>query len=124
MLPIDVESEVAGVKLLRLRLIKDSQNGNGQLKYNHFVRRFLYWYVPVAAALIAAAVFADGFYSYIRGDVGAAVNVLSAPRMASAVAAAPRAVIMPIILGDSLARGTGDDSGLGIGGRVVENLRR
>ncbi len=32
--------------------------------------------------------------------------------------------ITPIILGDSLARGTGDETGLGIGGRFVDELRR
>src|SRR5207253_2112668 len=121
MLPIDVESEVAGVKLLRLRLIKDSQNGNGQLKYNHFVRRFLYWYVPLTAALIAAAVFADGFYSFARGETGTTVNVPSPRRVA---VPPPSGTIVPLILGDSLARGTGDETGLGIGGRLVQELTR
>lgn len=85
------------------------------------MRRFLYWYVPLGAALIAAAVFAHGFYSFARGDIGRPVNIASPVRSA---AAPPRGTIVPIILGDSLARGTGDESGLGIGGRFVEELRR
>jgi lysophospholipase L1-like esterase len=85
------------------------------------MRRFFYWYVPLGAALIAAAVFVHGFYSFARGDIGTAVNIPSPQRVA---AAPPAGTIAPIILGDSLARGTGDESGLGIGGRFVEELRR
>jgi lysophospholipase L1-like esterase len=85
------------------------------------MRRYLFWYVPIAAALSAAAVFAYGFYSFERGDIGTAVNI-AAPRRAAA--APPAGTISPLILGDSLARGTGDESGLGIGGRFVDELRR
>ena len=41
-----------------------------------------------------------------------------------AEASAPRATIAPLVLGDSLARGTGDETGLGVGGRLVAELRR
>jgi len=81
----------------------------------------LYWYVPLGAALIAAAVFAKGFYSFAAGDTGTSVTVAVPSRMASS---APLTTIVPLIVGDSLARGTGDESGLGIGGRVVDELRR
>src|SRR2546430_1830320 len=66
------------------------------------MRRLLYWYVPLGAALIAAAVFAHGFYSFARGDSGTSVNVPAPSR----VAAAPSARVAPVILGDCLARGT------------------
>ncbi len=85
------------------------------------MRRLFYWYVPIGTALIAAAVFAHGFYSFTRGDIGTAVNIASPQRAAVAPAVG---TIAPIILGDSLARGTGDGSGLGIGGRFVDELRR
>jgi lysophospholipase L1-like esterase len=85
------------------------------------VRRLFYWYVPLGAALISAAVFAHGFYSFTRGDTGTAVNIAPARRVD---AGAPAGTIAPIILGDSLARGTGDESGLGIGGRFVDDLRQ
>ena len=81
----------------------------------------MYWYVPLGAALIAAAVFARGFYSFAKGDIGAPVSVTAPGRVAPA---GPSSAIAPIILGDSLARGTGDESGLGIGGRFVDELRR
>ena len=71
--------------------------------------------------MIAAAVFANGFYSFTRGDTGTPVNI-AAP--ATAKAAPPATTVAPLILGDSLARGTGDQTGLGIGGRFVEELRR
>ena len=85
------------------------------------MRRFVYWYVPLAAALIAAAVFARGFYSFAHGDTGTSVTI--APSAATREAP-PAGTIAPIILGDSLARGTGDEMGLGIGGRFVEDLRQ
>jgi lysophospholipase L1-like esterase len=71
--------------------------------------------------LIAAAVFANGFYSFARGETGTAVNVGPSRRAGSAP---PAGTIAPIILGDSLARGTGDETGLGIGGRLVDDLRQ
>jgi lysophospholipase L1-like esterase len=85
------------------------------------MRKVLFWYVPAGAALIAAAVFAHGFYSFASGDTGTPINIAS-PRRVQATA--PTGTIAPIILGDSLARGMGDESGLGIGGRLVEELRQ
>jgi lysophospholipase L1-like esterase len=83
------------------------------------MRRLLYWYLPLTTAILAAALFAWGFIAYARGDRGAPVNVsASAP-----VVAAPANVIAPVILGDSLARGAGDESGLGIGGRLDDELK-
>jgi lysophospholipase L1-like esterase len=85
------------------------------------MRRLLFWYVPIGAALISAAVFADGFYSFMRGETGTPVNL---GPLRSLQAPAPRNVIAPLVVGDSLARGTGDETGLGIGGRLVDELHR
>ncbi|HSY50888.1 MAG TPA: GDSL-type esterase/lipase family protein [Thermoanaerobaculia bacterium] len=85
------------------------------------MRRFLVWYLPITAALAAAIFFGAGFYSFLRGDTGTPVSAMPSTRVASS---APRQQIVPIILGDSLARGTGDESGLGIGGRFVDELKR
>lgn len=85
------------------------------------MRRFLFWYLPVITALVAASVFACGFVSYLRGDVGTPVEVM-APQ--TATTAAPRTLIAPLILGDSLARGAGDEQGLGIAGRLDQELKR
>ena len=85
-------------------------------------RRILYWYLPAAVALAAAVAFGAGFYSFTRGDTGTPVDFIA--RRTPAPAAAPQAIISPIVLGDSLARGTGDQTGLGIGGRLDQELRR
>jgi len=86
------------------------------------MRRLLFWYLPVTAATLAAAVFAWGFVSYLRGDTGTRVDL--APPAAQTTTAAPATVIAPIIVGDSLARGAGDEQGLGIGGRLDQELKR
>ena len=87
------------------------------------MRRFLLWHLPLTAGVIAVSVFAYGFVAYLRGDRGEPVDFL--PATAAAAEAAPqRAVIAPVILGDSLARGAGDERGLGISGRLDAELRR
>jgi len=85
------------------------------------MRRTLFWYLPLAGALVAVAVFGWGFAAYLRGDTGTPVD-LAAPRAASASAASR--LLAPILLGDSLARGAGDETGLGISGRLDQELRR
>ncbi|HEX3580000.1 MAG TPA: GDSL-type esterase/lipase family protein, partial [Thermoanaerobaculia bacterium] len=85
------------------------------------MRRFLVWYLPLAAAIVAAIFFGAGFYSFLRGDIGSSVSIGSPSHVS---ASAPRYQIAPIILGDSLGRGTGDETGLGIGGRLVDELRK
>ena len=85
------------------------------------MRRALVWVLPIGAALIAAIIFGAGFYSFARGDTGE--PVAAAPSHVSASARAPRGEIVPLVIGDSLARGTGDESGLGIGGRLVDYLK-
>jgi lysophospholipase L1-like esterase len=86
------------------------------------MRRVFFWYLPFAAALIAVALFAYGFVAYLRGDTGEPIDSLV--RSAVSAPAAPRALIAPVILGDSLARGAGDERGLGISGRLDAELRR
>ncbi len=74
-------------------------------------------------AVAAAITFGAGFYSFLRGDTGKPVDFV-APRRAAVAAPAPSQLLAPIIVGDSLARGTGDATGLGIGGRLDTELRR
>ena len=86
------------------------------------MRRFFFWYLPLGAALIAVSLFAYGFVAYLRGDRGEPVDYL--PRPGASAPAPPRALVAPVILGDSLARGAGDERGLGIAGRLDAELRR
>ena len=85
------------------------------------MRRFLLWYLPLTAAIVAAILFGAGFYSFLRGDIGTSVSIASPSRVS---VSAPRQQIAPMIVGDSVGRGTGDETGLGIGGRLVDELRK
>lgn len=82
----------------------------------------MYWYLPLTTALVAAIAFGAGFYSFLRGDTGKPVELR--PRLLAESAPAASGMFAPIIIGDSLARGTGDATGLGIGGRLDNELRR
>lgn len=86
------------------------------------MRRFLFWYLPFTVSLIAVAVFAYGFVSYLRGERGTPVDF--APRPSADATPKQRALVSPLILGDSLARGAGDERGLGIAGRLDAELAR
>lgn len=85
------------------------------------MRRFIFWVLPLTVSLLAVSVFAYGFASYLRGDTGTPVDFLPSPASA---AAAPRDLVAAVILGDSLARGAGDETGLGIPGRLDAELRQ
>jgi lysophospholipase L1-like esterase len=86
------------------------------------MRRFVYWYLPLAAALVAVSVFGFGLWSFLTGNTGEAVNI--APATSTAAAPAAQTSVVPVIVGDSLARGAGDETGLGIAGRLDEELRK
>lgn len=87
------------------------------------MRRFLLWYLPVFAGVAAVVIFGYGLISFLRGDTGSPVDLVPA-RNTAAAAEAPRDAISPLVLGDSVARGTGDETGLGIGGRLVQELNK
>ena len=78
--------------------------------------------MPIVVALFASGVFAAGFYSFVTGDTGEPVAP-TPPRLPTNVQPS-RTQLVTLVIGDSLARGTGDDSGLGIGGRLVEELKK
>lgn len=82
------------------------------------LKRFLTWKLPLITALLSSAVFASGFFLVLRGDVGDPVTAPVAEPRAEVQAETLRVVL----LGDSLARGTGDESGLGIGGTLDAEL--
>jgi len=85
------------------------------------MRRFLLWHLPISAAVVAVGVFGYGLSAYLRGDTGTPVDFTAARTERSA---APVNLVAPMILGDSLARGAGDETGLGIAGRLDAELRR
>lgn len=88
------------------------------------MRKFLFWHLPLFMSILAGVLFVGGFYSFLSGDTGKPVDWLPGRRaVAPAPVAGTAATIVPIIVGDSLARGAGDESGLGIGGRLDQELR-
>jgi lysophospholipase L1-like esterase len=84
------------------------------------MRRFVYWILPFSISLVAAGLFGWGFLAFLRGDTGVPVNVTEQARPE----AASRKEISAVLLGDSLARGAGDEAGFGIGGRLDLELKR
>ncbi|HVT03242.1 MAG TPA: GDSL-type esterase/lipase family protein [Thermoanaerobaculia bacterium] len=85
------------------------------------MRRFFFWYLPLGACVLATAVFGYGFYLGVSGGAGTPVNG-SDPGLARNDVA-PAGTIRPIILGDSVAKGSGDETGLGIGGVLDSELK-
>jgi lysophospholipase L1-like esterase len=92
---------------------------------NRFMKRFLFWKLPLTASIVAGLIFATGFVLVLLGGVGEPVQERqSAPHTTGAAKRAPGEPLQILLLGDSLARGTGDDSGLGIGGNLEAELKR
>jgi lysophospholipase L1-like esterase len=82
------------------------------------LKRILTWKLPLFAAVFASLLFASGFFLVLRGDVGESVTAPVVEQRETVQSEKLRVVL----LGDSLARGTGDESGLGIGGTVDAEL--
>ena len=87
--------------------------------------RFWLWTAPLSVGIAAAMLFGTGFVLALRGATG---KPLGAPPPAGpAAAAAPLAkdgVFRILVVGDSLARGTGDETGKGFGVNVLEAFRK
>lgn len=89
------------------------------------MRRLLTWYLPLVSGTIISILFAWGFAKGLRGDAGEVVR--DSPgipdRGVSRTALDEEGgSTLIVVLGDSLARGTGDDIGEGIGGRLSSIL--
>ncbi|HVT44631.1 MAG TPA: GDSL-type esterase/lipase family protein [Thermoanaerobaculia bacterium] len=85
------------------------------------MKRLLFWRIPLTLALLAGGTFAWGFYMVAAGGAGVAVHDREPARRNAPV---PSQELRLLILGDSLARGTGDETGMGIGGAVAAELAR
>lgn len=86
--------------------------------------RFWLWRFPAAVGGAAALVFAAGFALALRGTLGEPIGQTPPPLDAAPAALPSSGAVRVLVLGDSLARGTGDDSGKGFAVDVVEALRR
>jgi len=85
--------------------------------------RLWLWYVPALVGLSAAAVFGVGFWLALRGTAGEPLGSAPPPPASSRIAKpAGRRVLL--VVGDSLARGTGDEQGRGFATDVSDLLGR
>ncbi len=87
--------------------------------------RFWLWTAPLAIGIAAALVFGAGFVLALRGSIGEPLGEPPPPPQSVPAGARPAGGPSRIlVLGDSLARGTGDETGRGFAVRVLESLRR
>jgi len=86
--------------------------------------RFWLWRLPAAVGVAATLFFAVGFVLALRGAAG---RPLGAPPPEARASSLPPPRVngrLLLVLGDSLARGTGDESGRGFAGDVLDALRK
>ncbi len=88
--------------------------------------RFWLWTLPLMVGAAAALVFGLGFALALRGTLGDPLGEAPPPSRAAAAARPPRAdgAARILVLGDSLAKGTGDETGKGFAVNVVEAFRK
>ena len=86
--------------------------------------RFWLWTAPVTVGALAAVVLGAGLVLALRGAAGDPIGDPAPPVHAAAPTPPPGGVRRLLVIGDSLARGTGDESGRGFAGVVLEGMRR
>lgn len=87
--------------------------------------RFWLWTAPLAVGIAAALLFGTGFVLALRGATGQPLGEPPAPKpMATPAAAAKDGVFRILVVGDSLAKGTGDETGKGFAVNVLEAFRK
>ena len=87
--------------------------------------RFWLWTAPLSVGIAAAILFGTGLVLALRGASGRPLGAPPPVRPAAAAPAAPKDGIFRIlVVGDSLAKGTGDETGKGFGVNVLEDFRK
>ena len=85
--------------------------------------RLWLWYLPAGVGFAGALFFAGAIWVAVRGSAGRPIG--SAPP-APALAAVPKPTgeLFVLVLGDSLAKGTGDETGKGYAGVLMDRLKK
>jgi lysophospholipase L1-like esterase len=86
--------------------------------------RFWLWTAPVVVGVVAAIVLGAGLVLALRGAAGDPLGEPAPPVRAVTTTPPPGGVRRILVIGDSLARGTGDESGRGFAGVVLEGVRK
>jgi lysophospholipase L1-like esterase len=86
--------------------------------------RFWLWIAPLSAGIGAALLFGSGFVLALRGGVGKPLGSPAPPAATPAHRSSEDGVFRILVVGDSLAKGTGDDTGKGFAVDVLESFRR
>jgi lysophospholipase L1-like esterase len=86
--------------------------------------RFWLWTLPLVVGVAAAAVFATGLVLALRGSVGEPLSSVPAAAATPVARHTHGDTARILVIGDSLARGTGDESGKGFAVDVLEAFRR
>jgi lysophospholipase L1-like esterase len=87
--------------------------------------RFWLWTAPLAVGIAAALLFGAGFVLALRGATGRPLGEPPASKPGAVPSfAAKDGVFRILVVGDSLARGTGDETGKGFAVNVLEAFRK
>src|SRR5262249_50388888 len=95
-----------GVRLHRV-------NGSSRPVMARGTSRFWLWTAPVAVGTVAAVVLGAGLVLALRGAAGDPLGEPAPPARAVTPTPPPGGVRRILVIGDSLARGTGDETGRG-----------
>jgi lysophospholipase L1-like esterase len=86
--------------------------------------RIWLWYAPALFALGAALLFGSGFVLALRGTLGEPLGTAPPPPRRAEKSVKTGGKRLLLVLGDSLAKGTGDESGRGFALDVLDAVRR
>ena len=86
--------------------------------------RFGLWTAPLLVGIAAALVFGVGFVLAVRGGVGKPLGPPPPPAPTPSRAADRDGIFRILVVGDSLAKGTGDETGKGFAIDVLDVFRR
>lgn len=86
--------------------------------------RLWLWYAPAAVGVLAAILFGAGFWLALSGSLGQTLGSPPPPPRLAQTPSKPAGQRLLLVLGDSLARGTGDETGKGFATEVFDSLRK